>query len=232
VTEDWSFREFGAEFDDHAEKHLPHYRLAHEVIGHAASFNLPPGGLVADLGCSTGQALVSLAAAMKGRPFTYVGYDSDESMLDQTRSRPPGSASVETHRVDLSTDQLRHSSAHVTLALWTLQFMPPETWQPVLSAALERAAPDGVLLVGAKTRLARDARWQEVADGALADWKAERGVGADEYLTKARSLRGTMLVVSLGRLTETIEAAGWCSSAVLFRWHAWAVVGAFSRPLD
>jgi tRNA (cmo5U34)-methyltransferase len=232
MTTDWTFDGFGAEFDEHAQKHLPHYSTAHQVVCHAATYALHTGGVVADLGCSTGHAIEAIAGHIPGRPFTAHGYDADQSMLDHAAIRLGGNSHVECKfsRVDLTCDPLEHEEADVTLALWTLQFLPPSTWVPLLRAAHDAASADGLLLIGAKTRLS-DARWQESADGALADWKDQHGVTPEEALAKSRSLRGTMSVVSTGRLFDVVEAAGWHSSAILFRWNAWVVLGAWASPL-
>ena len=229
---DWSFAGFGPHFDDHARAHLPHYDLATDLAAFVASYALPPGGVVADLGCSTGRAIERIAEAIPERSFTAYGYDVDTSMLTETEHRIERCSGVtlKTRRVDLTACDLEHVDAAVTLALWTLQFLPGETWRPILAAARQRAARDGVLLVAAKTRLP-DARWQEIGDGAVAEWKAVHDVTPGEALTKARSLRGTMLLATLGRLLDDVTAAGWFNPTVLFRWHAWVLVGAWAEPV-
>lgn len=229
---DWTFTDFGPEFDDHARAHLPEYERAHQTIAHAASFALRPGGTLADLGASTGYAVESINNALLGRPFSAHLYDLDRSMLDQAEQRLAGSGiPLELREMDLTADAFEHEDADVTLLLWTLQFLPPESWQRVLRRARYAAAQDGLLLIGAKTRLS-DARWQEQADAATADWKAKHGVTPEEALIKARSLRGTMLMVSLDRLYREVEEAGWSAPVVLFRWYSWVVVGAWAAPLS
>jgi tRNA (cmo5U34)-methyltransferase len=232
VTADWSFAEFGPQFDRHARAHLPHYDLATDLAAFVASYALPPGGVVADLGCSTGRSIERIAESMPERRFSAFAYDVDQSMLDETTARLLDHRNVDLHpcRLDLVAGDLEHVAANVTLALWTLQFLPGETWRPVLAAARQRASRDGVLLVAAKTRLP-DARWQEIGDGAVAEWKARHDVTPDEALAKARSLRGTMLLATLGRLLDDVTAAGWSNPAVLFRWHAWLLVGAWAEPV-
>lgn len=229
---DWSFDEFGPEFDEHAAAHLPHYRLAHDVVAHAAAFALRPGGTVADYGASTGAAIETLYESLGRRPFDAILYDVDRSMLDCARERLAGREGlscrfVETDLIGLLPESL---DVDVSLLLWTLQFLPPSEWHELLLSIRDRAATDGLLLVAAKTRLS-DSRWQEQADAATAEWKAVHGVTADEALDKARSLRGTMLVVPLGRLYSELDRSGWCEPAVLFRWYSWVVVGAWATPL-
>lgn len=230
---DWTFIDFGPQFDEHALAHLPEYRRAHETIAHAASFALRPGGVVADLGASTGYAIESISTHLRGRPFSASLYDLDRSMLDQAgaRLRQIETVQAEFHQHDLLKDGLIHDDADVTLLLWTLQFLPAWSWETVLAQAHACSAEDGLLIVAAKTRLS-DARWQEQADAATADWKAEHGVTPQQALDKSRSLRGTMLLVPLSRLYREIESAGWHNPAVLFRWYSWVVVGAWATPLS
>jgi tRNA (cmo5U34)-methyltransferase len=233
MTHDWTFDGFGPQFDEHAEKHLPRYHDAHDVIAHVASFVVPDGGHVADLGCSTGRAVQSIAEAIPGRRITAHLYDLDASMLDLAAERMRGVANCVDIRHQhnlLEADSLAHDAADVTLLLWTLQFLPVWSWRSVLELARQHAAEDGLLIIGAKTRLS-DARWQEIADGALADWKWSHGVTADEALAKARSLRGVMNVAPVGRLFDVATAAGWFSPAILYRWHAWVLLGAWASPL-
>jgi tRNA (cmo5U34)-methyltransferase len=230
---DWTFEGFGERFDEHARAHLPHYRTATDLAAFVASFALPRGGLLADLGVSTGSTIESVAAKIPERSFSAIGYDLDESMLDVASKRlsTTSTVSLVLERADLSDPgNLRHEDASVTLALWTLQFLPRSSWVPLLSAARLRSDRDGVLLVAAKTRLP-DARWQEIGDAAVVEWKAGHAVAPEEVLSKARSLRGTMLLVTLGGLLDAVEEAGWRSSTVLFRWHQWVLVGAWAETV-
>jgi len=229
---DWSFAGFGDQFDEHAHAHLPHYDLVTELAAFAASFALPVGGRLADLGCSTGRTIEAVAERVPERRFQAVGYDLDESMLDAAAKRlAPRSTVVDVRLLggDLRGG-LDHDNADVTLALWTLQFLPRSSWTDLLTDARERATRDGLLLLAAKTRLP-DARWQEIGDAAVAEWKAAHGVTPDEALTKSRSLRGTMLLVTLGSLLDSLDEAGWNSATVLFRWHQWVLVGAWAEPV-
>lgn len=231
---DWSFVGFGEQFDEHARAHLPQYRAATDLAAFVASFALPAGGLVADLGCSTGSTIETIAARVPDRDFTAVGYDLDASMLTVAAKRlaPYTNVTTRLEGVDLgdADDRLAHEDANVTLALWTLQFLPRPLWADLLRRARLRSDPDGVLLVAAKTRLP-EARWQEIGDAAVAEWKAAHGVSPEEALAKSRSLRGTMLLVTLGSLLDVLDAAGWCSSTVLFRWHQWVLVGAWAEEV-
>jgi tRNA (cmo5U34)-methyltransferase len=229
---DWSFDGFGPRFDEHVHGHLPHYDLMTDVAAQAISYALPPDGSIADLGCSTGNTIAHLAASMPGRRFTAYAYDVDASMIEQTERRL---ADVETvdlraRQLDLVSDDLVHQDVDVTVILWTLQFLPSATRAHVLRAARARSSRDGLLVVAAKVRL-DDARWQEIGDGALAEWKAAHGVTADEILAKSRSLRGTMKLDPTGHLVTDIHQSGWTRPTTLFRWHAWLLLAAWAESV-
>lgn len=230
MSGDWSFSGFGPRFDDHVQAHLPHYDLATSVAAFVASFVLPPGGQLVDLGCSTGTSIAAVAAAVPQRRFTAHGYDVDESMLARARQRLSEHGNVHASLLvrDLAKpDALAHDEADVTLALWTLQFLAPASWVDLLADCRGRTNRDGAIIVAAKTRHV-DSRWQQIADGALVDWKAEHDVRPDEIVDKARSLRGVMATPTTRRLADDLGAAGWSNPTTLFRWHTWIVVGAWA----
>ncbi len=210
--------------------HLPHYRDAHDVIAHTASYVLPQHSTIADLGCSTGYAIANIAQALRHRTITAHGYDLDQSMLDAATERLATCPNTQftPHHHDLTTTPLDHPPAHLTLLLWTLQFIPADTWTNILRAAHQAAHPDGILIVSAKTRLP-DSRWQDIADGALIDWKAASGLDPETILTKAHALRGVMLQAPTDRITHHITSAGWTPPTILYQWHNWAILASHAR---
>lgn len=223
----WTFAGFGDEFDSHVAAHLPGYADVQRLVALVASFVVPSGGLVADLGASTGTTAATILDTIS-RPVRLVLYDEDASMLDGARNRLPGA--VETVLAHLPADPLTHEGADLTLLLWLLQFLPPADRRPLLSAARRRSRPSGAVLVAAKTRHA-DPRWEEVAVAALDDYKAEQGVTADERVTKTRALRGALTPSTSTEIAGDLIAAGWRSPVVLWRWHAWTVIGAWASDV-
>ena len=53
---------------------------------------------------------------------------------------------------------------------------------------------------------------------------------AEAIRAKSRALRGVLRPMGAIQLEELIGQAGWHSVEVLFRWHNWALVGAFASP--
>jgi tRNA (cmo5U34)-methyltransferase len=232
----WSFDDMGPEFDEHVAAHLPGYADVQHLIGLIATYRVPDGGTVADLGASTGLTIQHIADALPARRFTAWLYDRDESMLEQARRRLAALDLVDAHYVNADLDptrtgsELHHGAADLTLAMWLLQFLNPAARRPLLIRARSRASQNGAILLACKTRMP-DQRWQEIAEGALDDYKADHGVTADQRAAKTRSLRGVMSPDTEGAIIADLRAASWHSPTILWRWHIWSVIGAYAQPL-
>lgn len=223
---DWTFEDFGPEFDAHVARHLPGYADVQRLVALVASFAVPYNGRVADLGCSTGASAEALRHALQ-RPVSYVLYDADASMLDEAAERL--GPEVDYHHGELPRrGGLQHRDADLTLALWFLQFLPPSERRVVLAQARVASRTTGAIVVAAKTRHG-DSRWEDIAVAALDDYKAEAGVDADERAAKTRSLRGRMFTATTADYLADLRAAGWHSPVVLWRWHVWSVIGAWAK---
>jgi tRNA (cmo5U34)-methyltransferase len=222
----WSFTDFGPEFDTHVAAHLPGYADVQHLVRLVAEFAVPVGGVVADLGCSTGKT----AEVINGlnRDITFHLYDTDLSMLGAADQRLVD-AKTELHQVTLPSP-LSHTDADLTVCLWLLQFLPPSLWRSVLHAARIRSSATGCLLVAAKTRHP-DPRWEEVAVAALDGYKADAGVSLEDRTAKSESLRGVLYQASPDWLVRDITAAGWHNPTLLWRWHVWSLFGAWATPV-
>ena len=45
---DWTFKDFGPQFDEHVVNHLPGYEAVQDLVTYLAAFLVPNGGVVAD----------------------------------------------------------------------------------------------------------------------------------------------------------------------------------------
>lgn len=223
---DWTFTDFGPEFDTHVAAHLPGYADVQRLVGLVAEFAVPPGGVVADLGCSTGKTAEMLRNYLYDRAVDYHLYDQDASMLAQAIERCPF---AKTHLLSLP-GELDHSDADLTVCLWLLQFVPPGQWRRILHDARVRSKPTGCMLVAAKTRHA-DPRWEEVAVAALDEYKSDAGVNQPDRAAKTKALRGMLYQASPTWIARDLTAAGWHNPTLLWRWHVWSLIGAWASPV-
>ncbi len=102
---------------------------------------LPPGLVVADLGCGTGEAVLDLAPAVR----RVIAVDREQVMLDATRSRCAAFANVETRLGDL--DPLPLATAEVDAALCMLVLQHVEDLGPVFCEIRRALRPAGQLVL-------------------------------------------------------------------------------------
>jgi tRNA (cmo5U34)-methyltransferase len=231
VPGSWQFSpEVAAVFDEHVEASVPFYQPIQELAAEVADWAAPAGATIADLGAATGTTCERIQRRHPDRGYTFHLYDAAEEMLDRARGKLVGAKVLPTQI--LSYQQrleagLRHSFASLTLALFTLQFLDPTDRHAVLQMARGCARDEGALLVAEKLRLP-DSRWHEIAAAVSHDWKAARGIGHEAIRAKERALRGVLVPLTDDQNRRMITAAGWAGVEVLFRWHSWAVYGAFA----
>jgi len=226
-TGGWAFTpEVADGFDEHVRQSVPYYDLIQEAVTDAAGWVVPDEGEVVDFGASTGETLTRILARYPTRRLHVTAYDTSPAMRVAC-SRNVSRDQVLTLSMESDIRQQAHSSADLTLALFTLQFLQPWERRDVLTQAHERSKPGAALLVAEKVRVA-DSRWAEVAHELSWDYKVAMGIQADDVLAKARSLRGVLRPETAGHLEGHMLDAGWRNPTCLFRWHQWVLYGAWA----
>lgn len=231
----WEFTpEVTEVFDDHVRASVPFYDAIQDLVAETSDWLCPAGALVADLGASTGTTVERIIRRHPDRKIRAALYDEQPAMLAKATGRlvdPVAAGHVTMHPRRLQDGPLAHDGADLTLALFTLQFLPWADRVQVLAAAHKASAPTGALLVAEKVRPV-DPRWAEIAAEVSHDWKAVHGISAEAIRAKARALRGVLVPAPLGALTGAVRDAGWHQPEVLFRWHQWVLIGAYATPPD
>lgn len=230
-TGGWEFTpEVANVFPEHVRASVPFYDAIQDLVAEASDWLLPDGGLIADLGASTGITVDRIADRHPERAVRAVLYDNQPSMLDRAVEHLTDRTNLSVeYRVTDIKQPLKHADADLTLSLFTLQFLPLRYRVTALRNARLCSSETGALLIAEKVR-APDSRWAEIANDASHDWKASHGIPDTAIRAKARALRGVLQPYPESTLTQAVQAAGWCCPEVLFRWHSWLVLGAFATP--
>lgn len=232
ATGGWQFTPEVAEvFPEHVRASVPFYDAIQDLIAEASDWLVPPGGRVADLGAATGITCCRIAERHPDRDICFDLYDDQPAMLKHAetalRALPGGRRSV-FHAARIEDGPLVHPAADLTVILFTLQFLAAPARVKALRLARERSAGTGALIVAEKIR-PHDPRWAEIGHDASHDWKAAQGITDTAIRAKARALRGILIPSTQDALMSMIRQAGWKSPEILFRWHQWAVVGAYAK---
>lgn len=218
-------------FDQHVTSSVPHYDKIQELVAEASDWLVPHGGIVADLGSSSGTTVALITGRHPSRRIRAHLYDESEQMMTKALGKLAPFCSTERLAVETHVQRLqvplKHHGADLTTALFTLQFLHPKDRVPVLERARLLASEGGALILAEKVRPAHPL-WHEIGIDASHDVKAAHGLDDTAIRQKARSLRGVLQPRSLDQLTAELDVAGWKNVETLFRWHQWVVLGAFA----
>ncbi|MFB7496073.1 methyltransferase [Streptomyces sp. NPDC056161] len=232
TTGGWQFTpDVAAVFPEHVRASVPFYDAIQDLVAEASDWLLPDGGLVVDLGASTGTTIHRIATRHPARALRARLYDTEPAMLTRAAELLASLSNLTTEYDDSDIRQPvnPHEGADLTLALFTLQFLSVPDRVTALHHARQGASATGALIVAEKVR-PPDSRWAEIAYDASHDWKAQHGITDSAIRAKARALRGVLQPHPEPTLVQVVQDAGWCCPEVLFRWHSWLVLGAFATP--
>src|SRR5215469_4020742 len=84
VPAEWTFRNRGVAeaFDAHVRESLPWYDLATGIIAHIGRCYIPPGGIVIDVGASTGNIGRALAPCLAARSASLIAIEAASEFKD------------------------------------------------------------------------------------------------------------------------------------------------------
>lgn len=179
----WTFNseEVARGFDRHVREQLPWYDLATGIVTHVARHYVPEGGLVYDVGASTGNIGRALEEVIEKRSARFVAIDSAREMADIYSG--PGAfvtADATTYAFE------RFDFAVVFLAL---MFFPVDCRRSWIESMAAKTKPGGALLVFDKCAPGQGYVSTVMSRLALSG-KRSAGVPADEIIEKELSLAG------------------------------------------
>lgn len=225
----WTFTpDVARGFDAHVAASIPFYGNIQDLVAETTDWLAPRGAVIADLGAATGTTAARIVDRHPRREHRFHLYDGADAMLTTAASKINTGTTL--HPGPLQTTPFDHPPAALTLALFTLQFVDPAERTAILRKAREASRDDGALILAEKLRLP-DSRWAEIGTNSSHDHKARCGVTAPAIRQKERSLRGVLIPWTDTENRRALTRAGWQPPSVLFRWHQWAVYGAFADSL-
>lgn len=183
IPRNWTFEraEIAAAFDRHVREQLPWYDLATGAIAHIARHYIPAGGLVYDIGASTGNIGRALAETLRDRRARLIAVEASAEMV----SRYDGPGDV------IQADALAFDFETFDLAacFLTLMFLPVSKRAAFVHRLRSRIKPGGALIIFDKVEAATGypatVLWRLTLAG-----KVSAGVNPSEIVAKELSLGG------------------------------------------
>lgn len=139
MTRDWTFHGFAGEFDAHVQGQLPWYPLASAAVALIARHYIPKGGLVYDLGASTGNVGRVLAPALLERGARLIALEECPDMV-AVYDAPGRVLAADMRRFD-------YQPFDVTVAFLALMFLAVRERRDLLARLRTKVRPGGAIII-------------------------------------------------------------------------------------
>jgi len=198
IPRDWTFKtaHVADEFDRHVREQLPWYDLTTGVVSHIARHYIPQGGLVYDIGASTGNIGKALSNTLEDRKAEFIPLDNSKAMSDIYDG--PGKLVI--------TDATEYDFKPFDLSVMylSLMFIPPSKRESFMIKLRSLVKPGGAIIVFDKFEpeggYISTVLWRLALAG-----KAAAGVCSDEILAKELSLAGVQRPLSMKEVQPSVE---------------------------
>lgn len=195
MNEKWEFNEEVSEvFDEMLNRSIPsydrmRYLITQIVIEHIKKNNLTHTSIL-DLGCSTGEQIYELNKHLHQNKF--IGLECSSSMLKESRKKLRGEYNVHIKNFDLTKDTLDIKNCGAILSILTLQFIPIEYRQKIISQIYEKLNKNGIFIFVEKI-IGDNYNYSELYEKLYYDMKFINGYSLDEIRDKKLKLEGVLV---------------------------------------
>lgn len=211
-------------FENMLQRSIPQYEVMRRAVTDLAAPYAQPRTDVVDIGCSRGEALASMIARVDtilGAQF--IGLEVSEPMIAAARERfkseiDAGVADVRKWNLKNGLPPLRPS---VILSILTLQFVPIEYRQRVLSDCFDMLRPGGALLLVEKV-IGNTSEIEESMIGLYHKLKAGNGYTTEQIERKKLALEGVLVPLTAHFNEELLRSAGFTRFDCFWRWMNFA----------
>lgn len=211
---DWTFKteEIANTFDSHVREQLPWYDMASDAVAYIVKNYLHTGGLVYDIGASTGNITDKLLPLAKSRDARIIAIDQSYSMANKLMRRFAQEDAVTVDASDITQTDIK--PANVYIFFLTLMFISPEHRVKLLDDLRQNLKDGGVIIIVDKVADSYG-YFSTVLKRLTMNWKLQQGAKPEDVLIKEMSLAGVQVpideaMIPDGKLFFRMgEFAGW-----------------------
>ena len=206
-------------FDDMVTRSVPFYLESQRMMTELARDIVPAGGIVYDLGCSTGTTFLNLDRVLP-EGVKFVGIDNSEAMLEQCRANLDEAGvtrEVELRYGDLNMGVELPEASLVVLCL-TLQFVRPLYRERLVQSIYDQLAPDGAVFLIEKV-LGETSLFNRLFIDYYYDFKRRNDYSDMEIAQKREALENVLIPYKLDENRELLEQVGFRYVDTFFKWY-------------
>jgi tRNA (cmo5U34)-methyltransferase len=211
----WTFetKEIAETFDSHVREQLPWYDMVTDAVCYIARNYLTEGGVVVDVGASTGNMIDKLMPLVEERWADVVAIEKSKSMCNILQKKYKKSDYVVIENNDVINHEL--PNADVLIVFLTMMFIPIRKRKALMSALRASCKQGGVIVVVDKVA-DHDGYFSTVLKRLTMQFKLQQGAKPEDVLNKEMSLAGVQIPIDPSILGEDAkqffrmgEFAGW-----------------------
>jgi tRNA (cmo5U34)-methyltransferase len=211
----WTFetKEIAETFDSHVREQLPWYDMATDAVCYIARNYLTEGGVVVDVGASTGNMIDKLMPLVEERWADVVAIEKSQSMCNILQKKYKKSDYVVIENNDVINHEL--PNADVLIVFLTMMFIPIRKRKALMNALRASCKQGGVIVVVDKVA-DHDGYFSTVLKRLTMQFKLQQGAKPEDVLNKEMSLAGVQIPIDPSILGEDAkqffrmgEFAGW-----------------------
>jgi len=197
IPTNWTFENasIAANFDQHVRETLPWYDLATGAVAHIARHYIPKGGVVYDIGASTGNIGRALETMLLERGADLIPIEASYEMAMQYTG--PGAENL----INADAEDLEYQPCDLIILFLTAMFIPVCGRRAFLAYLRSHLRPGGAMIIVDKCQAtsgyAATVLWRLTLAGKIA-----AGVEASEIVAKELSLGGVQRPLSAAELPE------------------------------
>jgi len=215
---DFTFDEKVADvFPDMIQRSVPGYGMLITTIGLLAARYAQSGSRCYDLGCSLGAVSMAMRQRITQPDCTIIGVDNSQAMLEKARElleRDAGEVPVELVCADIQ--EVAIEDASVVVLNFTLQFIPQEQRQELITRIYKGLRPGGILVLSEKIAFEEPGR-QQFHETLHHDFKRAQGYSDLEISQKRSALEKVMIPETLKNHQARLKQAGFAFGDIYFQ---------------
>jgi tRNA (cmo5U34)-methyltransferase len=195
-------------FPDMLNRSIPGYSALVNLIGTAAKKIVQPGSVVYDLGCSLGA--VSAAVKSHCKDINYQGIAVDNSSAMINRCQELLGSNTDNSTIDVICDdvcEIEIQNASLVVLNFTLQFIPLEKRELLVSKIYTGLNPGGVFIVSEKI-ISEDPEEQQNIELLYRNFKRENGYSELEISQKREALENVLIPETYAVHEERLKSCG------------------------
>ena len=193
-------------FDDMIERSVPCYKQMNAMIGLYSKIYPKNNSNIYDLGCSTGNATLSVISNLKINSFKIFSVDSSAEMIKKSRQKNKAfSSNIEFIQADINELQIKKASL-VILSL-TLQFIPIKKRLKLIRKIYDSLLPGGAFILNEKIVDKRKTINKQLIE-IHESFKRENGYSETEIARKRQAIEKVLLPESIEQHLKRLRDVG------------------------